>query len=239
MTGTLTTAFIDILLQRVVIAAWSASPVTPAKGWTSHPTQLPPQCSSPSATKWIRSLKRRGYAVKSALKWLLAIVLCLGLVNPVAAKDYYSKKWFSYPDPLSRVRDVHIGKRCVRWVIVDLLVGKSKSCPLYKPVLRVEYLQRDVTVQVTGPKLKPAIERAVLRAVTACAVKAYHDATGAAGATPSPEPAARIAAATGTLATTFVACIKLISIADVGLSVLNKFKIKIVTKGRWSRKRLL
>ncbi len=168
-----------------------------------------------------------------SLRHLLLTLAFVGTSGAAHADEYYRNKWFDYPDPLTKPK-LETRTGCAHWVKPW---RGSKICtnPTHFQV-QVALLRKDVVFVVSGPaSLDQAIHRAVEGYAAGCAATAIAAAEGAAAAVPSPEPSARIAAASGVLVTSFSGCISAISGAGIAGGIIAQSHIGIDASGsHWS-----
>jgi hypothetical protein len=157
----------------------------------------------------------------------------LGTSGAADAADYYRQKWFDYPDPFTAPKiETHTG--CAHWIKPW---GGAKICtnPTHVQV-QVGLLRKDVVFVVSGPDAPDqGVRNAVEGYAAGCAAQAITVALGAAAATPSPEPGARIAAGSAALVGSFSACVSAISAAGIVGGIVSQLHVNIDTSGsHWS-----
>ena len=172
----------------------------------------------------------------------LSLVLSVGLLASTSALagDYIREKWFDYPDPTTAPK---VTVRCVKEASADV------PCPTWDKPLRMctksacvghayetELLRVEPTFVVTGPESgEEGVKKAVQAIVAVCTAKAIAGAKGAAAATPSPEPAARVGAGLATGITFFKACIAAADATAVVAGILNQLEFRIDTPTHWAK----
>lgn len=175
------------------------------------------------------------------MKYFIAILVA-GLMasTSASAADYVRDKWFEYPDPTTAPK---VTARCVKEASTDV------PCPTSEKPLRMctktacvghayetELLRVEPTFVVSGPESgDEAVRNAVQAIVAVCTAKAISGAKGAAAATPSPEPAARIGAGLATGVGFFKACIVAADTTAVVAGILNQLEFKIETPTHWAK----
>jgi hypothetical protein len=172
----------------------------------------------------------------------LSVILVVGLTASTSAMagDYLREKWFDYPDPTTAPK---VTVRCVKEASADV------PCPTWDKPLRMctksacvghaydtELLRVEPTFAVSGPESgEEGVKKAVQAIVAVCTAKAIAGAKGAAAATPSPEPAARVGAGSATGITFFKACIAAANATAVVAGILNQLDFRIDTPTHWAK----
>lgn len=162
---------------------------------------------------------------------LYALSICLAFAPMVEARDYYNKKWFDYPDPLTAPK---IANGCAHWAIT-----KSVSCHWLKchstdakictnPThVQVALLRKDVYVIVSGPDtLDKAVVNAVEGDVTGCVLVAL-----AAAGSPSPTTVG----APAVFFASFKGCILSLTVSGAAGAILKQVDIHVdASHSHWS-----
>ncbi len=156
------------------------------------------------------------------------------------AEDYVRWRWFEYPDPFTVpkttvecVKEASMHVPCPTWSNPGRMCRRS-TCIGH--AYRVEVLRVRPTFVVSGPNSgNEAVRKAVEGVAVACATKAVATGKAAAAATPSPEPGARVAAAIGSAALTFKACVSTITAVGIAGSIIRQLNFKIETPTHWAR----
>lgn len=174
---------------------------------------------------------------------LLALTVGLSSAVPVAAKDYYRRQWFSYPDPYTKPK-MKTETVCRKWFKTDVLEvydgyktrrKRTKVCT--DPQIRqlgLILFRHEVYFVASGPAVKPAVVEALTAAVAGCAFQAATSAQTAAAGIPTADPVSRTAAGLAAGTASFKLCLATISIATVSAAVIKKMQFKIVQTGKWA-----
>jgi hypothetical protein len=172
---------------------------------------------------------------------LLILSIAVGVLasSKAMSRDYYNEQWFEYPDPLTAPR-ITVGcahEACTKVPVTHgLKISMEQRCVCTNPTQRTELLRKSVRFVVSGPDTgEEAARRAIEGIAAGCAVSAITTAKVTAAAAPSPEPAARIGAATGALLTSFKACILGVSASGVAGAIVRQLSIGIRTEDHWAR----
>lgn len=174
------------------------------------------------------------------MKCLSVTALICVLATTASAEDYVRLKWFEYPDPFTLPK---VTMRCVKKASADV------PCPTWAKPLRMcrkstcighayetKALRVTPTFVVSGPKSGSKAVRHIVEGVAAgCAIKAASSGKVAAAGIPSPEPAARVAAALGSGIAVFKACISSVTTAGVAGGIIRRLTFKIATPTHWAR----
>jgi len=172
-------------------------------------------------------------------KYLFFSFLAL-FTSAVSAGDYFRESWFEYPDPTTAPK---VTARCVKEASTDV------PCPTWDKPLRMctksacvghaydtELLRVEPTFVVSGPdSAEDGVKKAVQAIVAVCTAKAVTGAKGAAAATPSPEPTARVGAGLATGIVFFKACIAAADATAVVAGILNQLEFRIDTPTHWAK----
>jgi hypothetical protein len=158
------------------------------------------------------------------------ISLLLYFICQASAKDYYNRKWFDYPDPLTapRVTQTGCGKQACTKIpeFRGIKVTFKMQCACINPLFRTDLLRHDVVVVVSGPDTADkAVENALVGYAAGCVVTAI--AASTAGPQVVASPAGFFAA--------FKGCVAALSVSGVAGSILNQFDIRFDTsQSHWS-----
>lgn len=172
---------------------------------------------------------------------LVGALLFLCTTMTAHAGEYFREKWFDYPDPTSAPK---VTARCVQYGSAHV------PCPIFPSDMTrmclksactghaydTELLRVSPTFVVSGPDTaEAAVKNAVEAIVAVCAAQAVAGAKAAGAATPSPEPASRIAAAISTGVIAFKVCVGTASATTVVAGIVNQLEFKLETPTHWAK----
>ena len=167
---------------------------------------------------------------------ILSLLCTASIAN---GADYYNRKWFDYPDPVTLPR---VQNGCAHWAS-----GSSMQCKFLKchhttwkvctnPThIVVSLLRKDVVFVVSGPSSpSEAVEKAVAGYAATCAATAIA-AAQIAGAASSTTMVGEVPAAAAALPTAFETCVSAVSVAGAAGGIVHLLDIHIDTSGNhWS-----
>jgi len=162
---------------------------------------------------------------------LCASAFLMGLATRASAGEYYNKKWFDYPDPLTAPK---FENGCANWIKTSSVSCHWLKCHHIEAKIctnpthiKVALLRKDVYVVVSGPDTsEDAVRRTIEGVAAGCAATAL-----AAAGTPSPAsvgaPAVFFAA--------FKACVLGVSASGVAGGIIRQLGIRIdSSRSHWS-----